>query len=352
MSHTNESSPTAQSPAFFAPRPSGSPDQSAGAREMPPHRYQGPPPPPPADYYYHQHQQHARNMPPHMAYPPHMHYPYPPAAPMAVGPAGQPAPGFDDRAGTQEPAGQWGSAMADIRFRVPIMNAEERERKRRVSHSAMERRRRERTNTIINDLKELIPWLRNEARLQKLEVLEQCVCYIKELQLATADAPVMHPGDAKRRRNESSRGSADASSPPARRRRTASPAASRASNPPSPALSAVLAAASALDALPLSAPRDSPVKTEQPAAAPAPVCPIVEEDANEEPWAAPGCELSSNDLPDLTADSATASKASSTASTITPFSGPLPKEIADSKLMQKMEFEEPHIKNSINFIMS
>ncbi|KAJ1948005.1 hypothetical protein FBU59_001791 [Linderina macrospora] len=260
---------------------------------------------------------------------------------MAVGPAGQPAPVFDDRTGGQESGGQWGSAMADIRFRVPIMNAEERERKRRVSHSAMERRRRERTNTIINDLKELIPWLRNEARLQKLEVLEQCVCYIKELQLATADAPVMHPGDAKRKRCESSRQSADAHGSPSRRRRTASPAGSRASNPPSPALSAVLAAASALDSLPLSAPRDSPVRAEQPAEQPA-----------EEPWAPAGCELSSNDLPDLTADSATASKASSTASTITPFSGPLPKEIADSKMQQKMEFQEPHIKNSIDFLMS
>ncbi|ORX74576.1 hypothetical protein DL89DRAFT_264413 [Linderina pennispora] len=307
MSHTNESSPTAQSPAFFAPRPSGSPDQSAGAREMPPHRYQGPPPPPPADYYYHQHQQHARNMPPHMAYPPHMHYPYPPAAPMAVGPASQPAPGFDDRAGTQEPASQWGSAMADIRFRVPIMNAEERERKRRVV-----------TNTIINDLKELIPWLRNEARLQKLEVLEQCVCYIKELQLATADAPVMHPGDAKRRRNESSRGSADTSSPPALS--------------PSHCITGRFTCFESPSRLRfqlflLLPPRSTPCHCLRPGPAP-------------------------NDLPDLTADSATASKASSTASTITPFSGPLPKEIADSKLMQKMEFEEPHIKNSINFIMS
>ncbi|KAJ2551629.1 hypothetical protein EV175_003620, partial [Coemansia sp. RSA 1933] len=51
--------------------------------------------------------------------------------------------------------------------------AEERERKRRISHSAMERRRRERTNNVIGELKDLIPWLRNEARMQKLEVLEQ-----------------------------------------------------------------------------------------------------------------------------------------------------------------------------------
>ncbi|KAJ1803864.1 hypothetical protein LPJ75_005753, partial [Coemansia sp. RSA 2598] len=69
----------------------------------------------------------------------------------------------------------------------PLAGAEERERKRRISHSAMERRRRERTNNIINELKALIPWLRDEARLQKLEVLEQCVCYIKELQASAGD---------------------------------------------------------------------------------------------------------------------------------------------------------------------
>ncbi|KAJ2799828.1 hypothetical protein H4R20_004281 [Coemansia guatemalensis] len=64
-------------------------------------------------------------------------------------------------------------------------NAEERERKRRVSHSAMERRRRERTNNIINELRGLIPWLHDETRMQKLEVLEACARYIKQLQ---------HPG--------------------------------------------------------------------------------------------------------------------------------------------------------------
>ncbi|KAJ2003228.1 hypothetical protein GGI04_001824 [Coemansia thaxteri] len=102
-------------------------------------------------------------------------------------------------------------------------NAEEREQKRRVSHSAMERRRRERTNNIISELRGLIPWLRDEARLQKLEVLEQCVCYIKELQKkdraqkagSRHDQPAAPSADelrpaAKRQRRESSlsRGSA------------------------------------------------------------------------------------------------------------------------------------------------
>ncbi|KAJ1673421.1 hypothetical protein EV182_005267, partial [Spiromyces aspiralis] len=68
------------------------------------------------------------------------------------------------------------------------LDAEERERRRRISHSAMERRRRERTNHIINELKFLVPWLRNEARMQKLEVLENAVQYIHQLQAAAAVA--------------------------------------------------------------------------------------------------------------------------------------------------------------------
>ncbi|PIA18707.1 hypothetical protein COEREDRAFT_85161 [Coemansia reversa NRRL 1564] len=77
----------------------------------------------------------------------------------------------------------------DDHYRMSIgSNAEERERKRRVSHSAMERRRRERTNNIINELRGLIPWLHEETRMQKLEVLEACARYIKQLQ---------HPGNGR-----------------------------------------------------------------------------------------------------------------------------------------------------------
>ncbi|KAJ2645278.1 hypothetical protein GGF44_000047 [Coemansia sp. RSA 1694] len=61
-------------------------------------------------------------------------------------------------------------------------NAEEREEKRRKSHSTMERTRRQRTNNTIEMIRELIPWLRSTERLQKVEILENCVSYIKELQ--------------------------------------------------------------------------------------------------------------------------------------------------------------------------
>ncbi|KAJ2517401.1 hypothetical protein H4217_003994 [Coemansia sp. RSA 1939] len=48
-------------------------------------------------------------------------------------------------------------AAASVSASAITNGAEERERKRRISHSAMERRRRERTNNIINELKALIP---------------------------------------------------------------------------------------------------------------------------------------------------------------------------------------------------
>ncbi|KAJ2775727.1 hypothetical protein IWQ57_000228 [Coemansia nantahalensis] len=107
-------------------------------------------------------------------------------------------------------------------------NVEEREQKRRVAHSAMERRRRERTNNVIDTLKAMIPWLHDEARMQKLEVLEQCVHYIKELQQSAGVAGAAAP--AKRKRGQSwpdSDGGADeaAAVPPAARRQRPSPQA-------------------------------------------------------------------------------------------------------------------------------
>ncbi|KAJ1642674.1 hypothetical protein J3B02_005622 [Coemansia erecta] len=133
---------------------------AAGSQRYPPHHL----------YYQNQHQhQHQHAARPHYgaAY---SHHPYLSPASAAV----------DD-----------GSQRSPLQLHLPLAGAEERERKRRISHSAMERRRRERTNNIINELKALIPWLRDEARLQKLEVLEQCVCYIKELQTSSGKEQVL-----------------------------------------------------------------------------------------------------------------------------------------------------------------
>ncbi|KAJ2698726.1 hypothetical protein FB645_005560 [Coemansia sp. IMI 203386] len=195
--------------------------------------------------------------------------------------------------------------------RSPLAGAEERERKRRISHSAMERRRRERTNNIINELKALIPWLRDEARLQKLEVLEQCVCYIKELQASAAGSRV----------------------PPAAPRRAtchasdddcASPSLAASPCPPS-------CAPSAPAARPLSATAPPDLSTHALHAA-------ADADTGRR-------RLSSSDLPDLV-DCSASSKASSTVSTIGPFRGTLPKDLADAHP------PSPGSKNSIGFLTS
>ncbi|KAJ2427855.1 hypothetical protein GGF41_001544 [Coemansia sp. RSA 2531] len=80
-------------------------------------------------------------------------------------------------------------------------SAEEREDKRRASHSAMERIRRERTNNQLNEIQSLIPRIHDQARLQKLEILEHCVKYIKELQDKVRD--LTDADNKKRRRLES-----------------------------------------------------------------------------------------------------------------------------------------------------
>ncbi|KAI8325833.1 hypothetical protein GQ54DRAFT_178270 [Martensiomyces pterosporus] len=298
--------------------------------------------------------------PPHLHHPhPHFQqqYPYPPQPHASNPPVSVDGAAMD--------GGPWASAASDIRFRVPIMNAEERERKRRISHSAMERRRRERTNTIINELKNLIPWLRNEARLQKLEVLEQCVCYIKELQSSSAGlggSSGSSNGQLKRRREEDEgQASDDYTSPsPFDRRRAPmedTAALPRASSPGASAASA----SSSIDAStrlvsPAAGRTKSPVHPQEANSTPVSPSLLAEPSAEEDSvvyWDAPG-QLTSSDLPDLSTDSGASSKASSTVSTITPFRGPLPKDIAEStlKCTDAGEGQEPRVKNSIDFLTS
>ncbi|KAJ2397534.1 hypothetical protein GGI23_003502 [Coemansia sp. RSA 2559] len=207
--------------------------------------------------------------------------------------------------------------------------AEERERKRRISHSAMERRRRERTNNVIGELKDLIPWLRNEARMQKLEVLEQCVSYIKDLQQnqglqSPSSAPAPLPHSRKRRRTRS--------------------------------------ATSEMDATPAPDSLDSPQRFVEgsrqtmlhpDAADPAIVSTL--RSSSDAPYprsAAHARNESSNscNLPELVlpADSPSPSKTSSTVSTIPPFRGPLPSDIAGTGCGTCPS----HVKNSIGFLTS
>ncbi|KAJ1995772.1 hypothetical protein GGI25_000751 [Coemansia spiralis] len=60
-------------------------------------------------------------------------------------------------------------------------SAEEKEMRRKISHSAIEKRRRERTNNVLRDLQDMVPWLSKSNKVQKLEILEAAAQYIKEL---------------------------------------------------------------------------------------------------------------------------------------------------------------------------
>ncbi|KAK9729758.1 hypothetical protein K7432_000006 [Basidiobolus ranarum] len=59
---------------------------------------------------------------------------------------------------------------------------QEKEMLRKVSHSAIERRRRERINDKIFQLKTLVPSCANQVNLHKLSILESAIDYIQELQ--------------------------------------------------------------------------------------------------------------------------------------------------------------------------
>ncbi|KAJ2863057.1 hypothetical protein GGH94_003846 [Coemansia aciculifera] len=62
-----------------------------------------------------------------------------------------------------------------------VYTAEEKEMRRKISHSAIEKRRRERTNNVLKDLQVMVPWLSKSNKVQKLEILEAAAQYIKDL---------------------------------------------------------------------------------------------------------------------------------------------------------------------------
>ncbi|CAG8799725.1 4030_t:CDS:1, partial [Racocetra fulgida] len=64
----------------------------------------------------------------------------------------------------------------------PLTTADQRELARKVSHSAIERRRRERINDKIMQLKELIPSCADQDHLNKLCILQSSIEYIEYLQ--------------------------------------------------------------------------------------------------------------------------------------------------------------------------
>lgn len=66
------------------------------------------------------------------------------------------------------------------------LTAEEKELKRKISHSAIEKRRRERTNAVLRDLQNIIPGLSKSSKIQKLEILEAAADYIRHLATTTS----------------------------------------------------------------------------------------------------------------------------------------------------------------------
>ncbi|KAI9300790.1 Myc-type, basic helix-loop-helix domain-containing protein [Cunninghamella echinulata] len=62
-----------------------------------------------------------------------------------------------------------------------MTTADQREQARKVSHSAIERRRRERINDKIMQLKHLIPTCANQENLHKMSILQSAIDYITYL---------------------------------------------------------------------------------------------------------------------------------------------------------------------------
>ncbi|EGF77350.1 hypothetical protein BATDEDRAFT_91690 [Batrachochytrium dendrobatidis JAM81] len=80
---------------------------------------------------------------------------------------------------------------------------ESRDRRRKATHSAIERRRRERTNDKIAQLKDMLPSCAGRSGLHKLTILEEGIQYtrmlegqIRELQLMAARVPLLQSRSA------------------------------------------------------------------------------------------------------------------------------------------------------------
>ncbi|KAI8074040.1 hypothetical protein BC940DRAFT_289854 [Gongronella butleri] len=73
------------------------------------------------------------------------------------------------------------SVAAAMASNAPLSTADQREQARKVSHSAIERRRRERINDKIMQLKQLIPTCANQGHLHKMSILQSAIEYITYL---------------------------------------------------------------------------------------------------------------------------------------------------------------------------
>ncbi|KAG9285050.1 hypothetical protein G9A89_009861 [Geosiphon pyriformis] len=87
----------------------------------------------------------------------------------------------------QPPSCGSSSAAATAAVEKSRSTADERELARKVSHSAIERRRRERINDKIMQLKDLIPSCADQDHLHKLNILQSAIDYIEYLQGKVAE---------------------------------------------------------------------------------------------------------------------------------------------------------------------
>ncbi|RKO84441.1 hypothetical protein BDK51DRAFT_47560 [Blyttiomyces helicus] len=96
----------------------------------------------------------------------------------------------------------YAAAQASTNPAAPADDKQERELLRKVSHSAIERRRRERINDKIMQLKTLVPACAAQENIHKLSILQGAIEYIRVLQdeLAVARGEVQQSEPVKRRR--------------------------------------------------------------------------------------------------------------------------------------------------------
>ncbi|KAJ2782123.1 hypothetical protein GGI15_003016 [Coemansia interrupta] len=106
----------------------------------------------------------------------------------------QPPAHKSDKTPTEQPAHEKAPRKRGSRGPRSALSPVEREMKRKIAHSKIEKHRRTRTNKVIDKMEKLIPASKKPARkLNKAEVLEASLSYMREL-LGLPDEPLEGTG--------------------------------------------------------------------------------------------------------------------------------------------------------------
>ncbi|KAJ2797268.1 hypothetical protein H4R20_005246 [Coemansia guatemalensis] len=97
------------------------------------------------------------------------------------------------------------AGFAAINTPMRGLTAEEKEMRRKVSHSAIEKRRRERTNAVLRSLQDMVPGLPKSGKIQKLEILEAAAEHILQLTAQANDSVQSTTNIGRLRRTNSKR---------------------------------------------------------------------------------------------------------------------------------------------------